>query len=267
MSKQYKLKLVDGNYAFTFKKPHGFQIMDGSSSSSGWSSDRFELFYTEKHQQEVVFTKETRGELMRYKRRGDSALLPEKVLPENVDQLVEELRLEGISELYESVYGEPTVERVVVRLAEFEDLPEVRSAQRPASRAPRGMRWKTYADYLPFGAVYDGLLPGYFEGYSKALAEELSEMLNRRAGFQIWTHKADHGSIEGYREVKITKDLASPFHTSPKTVNADFRYEVGKTLRGECLEDAVQKFTAEVERIYAEITRPLVLSIAEKAAA
>lgn len=256
MSKQYKLKLVDGNYAFTFKKPHGFEAEGVKGKADYWSGDRFALFFTEDHQEVVTFTKTTRGDLLHYKRNGDSALLPEKVLPENADTLVEELRLEGIHDLYSPVYDESTVETLTVNLADFEELPGIHDAERPVSKAPAESQWHTYADYQPFGAIYDGLLPGYLEGYSKALAKALDDKLRRVGGVQIWTHKADHGDITGHRKLQV-EGFGAPYRTAAKEISADFSFRAGKVLKATSLEAAVRKFNKQVDEIIDELTMPM----------
>jgi hypothetical protein len=264
VSKQFKLKLVDGNYAFAFKKPNGFDIPEGLSGKGSYWGDRFDLYFTEHHQDVVTFAKATRGALLHYKRRSESALLPEKVLPENADAIVAELGLEGIGDLYSPVYGESVIEELSVDLRDYEDMPDIHGTERPVSSVPAESKWLTYADYQPFGANYDGLLPGYLDGYSKALAKALDDRLKRVAGVQIWTHKADHGVIDGHRKLLI-EGFASPYRFGLKEVSVDFSFTVGKTLEASSLEDAVRKFNANVDAIVEQLTAPMRVGLIEAA--
>jgi hypothetical protein len=265
VSKQFKLKLVDGNYAFAFKKPGGYEVEDGVASRSSVWSERFELYYTTNHQDVVTFTKTTRGDLLHYKRRSESALLPEKVLPENAEGIVSELGLESINDLYSPVYGESVVDAIQVVLADLEDLPDAHNAERPTSKVPAEAKWQTYADYIPYGTLYDGLLPGYLEGYSKALAKAIDDALPKCSGIQVWTHKAHHGEISGYREVTV-EGFEKPFRTAPRKVSLDYSFSVGKVLKASSLEDAVRKFDKQVQDIVAMLTTPMRVGVIEAAA-
>lgn len=266
MSQQFKLKLVDGNYAFAFKKPSGFQVPVGVVSKGSVYSERFELYFTENHQEVIEFTKTTRGTLLHYKRRSDSALLPEKVLPENADGIVSELGIDSIADLYDAVFGEPVIETLNLALSDLEDLPDVRNAERPTSKVPDEAKWQTYADYQPFGALYDGLLPGYLSGYSKALAKALDDRLTRRGLFQVWTHKADDGYITGYRKLHLDA-FGKPYGNSAVEISANFTFNVGRVLKAESLEAAIREFHKQLDDISAELTKPMRIGVVGQAAA
>lgn len=257
----YKLKLVDGNYAFNHKLPNGWKAPDNVATINSGRWDRTTgLYRTLNHDDTVTFTRPQAGPLTHYQRETASLLLPAKVLAENKDAFLEETGADEMYDLgYRGIYAEMEPDLDVVDLYDYEELPGIDAVEAPDfTELPEGTEWVTFAEYAPFGPEWHGLLPGTLTGASKALAMALDASLPRN--YTVWTHKADQGNISGHRPLGYAI-RGGVFAQERVNVDAKFSMRTTPTLRGNSLADALAEFDQLVDDFNTALTTTVELEV------